>query len=71
MVELADKVADLAVGGPAVDGAPAGKGVQEAVQALVALGYSFADADHAVRQVLTDDAAASPDELIRRALAGR
>jgi Holliday junction DNA helicase RuvA len=72
VVELADKVADLAVGMPGLDGAPAGAGAQEAVKALVALGYSFADADHAVRQALEDGAAgASSEDIIRRALAYR
>lgn len=70
-LELADKVADLAVAGPSPEGGAPGKGAQEAVQALVALGYSFSDADRAVRQVLQDDASVSTDELIRRALAGR
>jgi Holliday junction DNA helicase RuvA len=56
-IELADKMADLAVAGPPHAGGAPGKGAQEAVQALVALGYSFSDADRAVRK--------------RRALAGR
>jgi len=72
VLELADKVADLAVTAPGLDGAPAGAGAQEAVKALVALGYSFADADHAVRQALEDGASgAAADEIIRRALSYR
>jgi Holliday junction resolvasome RuvABC DNA-binding subunit len=39
------------------------------VQALVSLGYSFGDADRAVRDVLEDGAPESAEELIRRALA--
>lgn len=70
-LELADKVADLAVSGSAVELGSGGKGAQEAVQALVALGYSFSDADRAVRRVLQADASISSDELIRRVLAGR
>jgi Holliday junction DNA helicase RuvA len=73
VLELADKVADLAVttgraedDGPGVGPAPAG--VQEAVAALVALGYAFADADEAVRGVLAEGEVESADELIRRAL---
>ena len=66
-LELADKVSDLALTtderGP---GAP--RGVQEAVAALVALGYSFADADEAVRAALSAGDAESADTLIRRAL---
>jgi Holliday junction DNA helicase RuvA len=67
-LELADKVADLAILTPS---APAGaKGAQEAVQALISLGYSFGDADHAVRMVLEAGAPDTTEELIRRALAG-
>ena len=65
-LELADKVADLAIMTPVAPGLVTG--AQEAVQALVALGYSFADADAAVRAVLDAGAPASSDELIRRAL---
>ena len=68
-LELADKVADLSLapaGAPGGGGAP---GVQEAVAALVALGYSFADADAAVRAVLAEGDVESADVLIRRALA--
>lgn len=73
VLELADKVADLAVtsadGGA---GAPGGSGAQEAVKALVALGYSFSDADQAVRRALEDGASgATADEIIRKALSYR
>lgn len=72
VVELADKVADLAVSAPGLGGAPGGAGAQEAVKALVALGYSFADADHAVRQAMEDGASGgTADEIIRRALSYR
>jgi len=66
-LELSDKVTDLAIVTPATSGEASG--AQEAVQALVALGYSFADADHAVRGVLEAGAPGTTDELIRRALA--
>jgi Holliday junction DNA helicase RuvA len=66
VLDLADKVTDLAVGGDAPEaGAP---GAQDAVAALVALGYTFADADTAVRAVLAAGEVESTDELIRRAL---
>ncbi len=71
VLELADKVVDLAVGDALDDAADATGGVrgsQAAVQALVALGYSFTDADDAVRSVLADGEVASTDELIRKAL---
>ena len=75
VLELADKVEDLAVGAGGLDGAGAdagtGPGAQEAVGALVALGYTFVDADAAVRRVLADGEAVSTDELVRRALAKR
>ncbi len=73
VLELADKVQDLAVeaGGPDRSGGGAGPGAQEAVAALVALGYSFVDADAAVRRALAEDEGAGTDELVRRALARR
>ncbi len=73
VLELADKVEDLAVAAAGPDGArgEAGPGARQAVGALVALGYSFVDADAAVRRALTEDEAASTDELVRRALAKR
>ena len=68
--DLADKVADLAILTPTrADGGSAGE-AQEAVQALVALGYSFGDADKAVRDVLESGAPDTTEDLIRRALAG-
>ena len=71
VVELADKVADLAVGEAGISGVAAGAGGQEAVQALVALGYAFADADKAVRLALEEGSPASAEELIRKALSYR
>ena len=68
ILELADKVEDLAVGPEGeLRGPP--PGAQEAVAALVALGYALVDADAAVRGALADGEAESTDELIRRALA--
>jgi len=65
-LDLADKVADLAIVTPVVDGVT---GVaQDAVQALVNLGYSFSVADTAVRAVLEDGIPDSTEELVRRAL---
>ena len=73
VLELADKVEDLAVGAAGPDGArgAASPVAQEAVGALVALGYSFVDADAAVRRSLAEGEAAGTDELVRRALAKR
>ena len=67
-LDLADKVADLAIVTPT--GPRESTGAQEAVQALVALGITFGDADHAVRAVLEAGVPDSTEELIRRALAG-
>ncbi len=73
VLELSDKVEDLALGAAARDGANAGTrpGAQEAVAALVTLGYSLVDADAAVRGALTRGEPDSTDELVRRALAER
>ena len=67
-LDLADKVADLAIVTPIQAGHPGA--AESAVQALVALGYSFADADRAVRAVLEEGVPGTTEELIRRALAG-
>ena len=67
-LELADKVTDLAIVTPSAP--EQASGAQEAVQALVALGYTFADADKAVRDVLERGAPETTEELIRMALAG-
>lgn len=71
-LELSDKVEDLTIvtptEGAAADGRPA---TQAAVNALVALGYTFGEADQAVRAVLAEDVPEDTDALIRRALAGR
>lgn len=66
-LELADKVDDLAVLTPSEPSEPA-SGARDAVQALVALGYSFGEADQAVRGVLEKGDIEDTQELIRRAL---
>ena len=73
VLELADKVEDLALEAAGPDGASDGAapGAQEAVGALVALGYSFVDADAAVRRSMAEGEVAGTDELVRRALAKR
>lgn len=67
VLELADKVADLAIVTPLRPGMAGG--AQAAVQALVSLGFSYGDADKAIRGALEAGAADSTEELIRRALA--
>lgn len=66
-LELADRLDDIAL-------APAGRtaggsGTDEAVKALVALGYSGAEAAAAVRGVIDDQGPLPTPELIRAALA--
>ena len=67
-VELSDRIADLAFITPSEPSA--GNVAQEAVQALISLGYTFGDADKAVRSALEGGTPKSAEELIRRALAG-
>jgi Holliday junction DNA helicase RuvA len=73
ILDLADKLDDLQLSG--LPGAPrvdigGGPGVEDAVRALLSLGYSSADAERAVRAVLDDGGRGlSAAELIRGALA--
>jgi Holliday junction DNA helicase RuvA len=75
VIELRTKVGALAETGlpPAVEGAtgPAGGGAhQDAVAALIALGYRAADADQAIRRAaLALGSAATTEALIKKALA--
>ncbi|MXW10249.1 MAG: Holliday junction branch migration protein RuvA [Gammaproteobacteria bacterium] len=69
ILRLGDKVRDLALA--QADGEAAPHGAREAVNALMALGYSFAQADKAVRAVKAGGGAGEEmktEELIRRAL---
>jgi holliday junction DNA helicase RuvA len=68
-LDLADKVKDLAIGPDGASGAGVASGSQEAVTALIALGFGFSDADAAVRRALEGGEPESTEELIRRALA--
>jgi len=71
VLALADRVVDLAVGESRGEGTQEGHAAQEAVSALVALGYSFAEADAAVRRAIGEDGSSSADDLIRKALGNR
>jgi holliday junction DNA helicase RuvA len=66
-LELADRLDDVAVAAAGSGGAP---GLDEAVKALVALGYSSSDAAAAVRKVLDEQGRLAPVDLIKAALAG-
>ena len=69
ILDLADKLDDAAA--PESGGVrPAGTGVDDAIRALVSLGYTMADAEKAVRSALdTGKKGMSAPELIRAALA--
>ena len=64
VLELHDKLGDLAL----EPEAPRTPGAEEAVRALMGLGYGPGAADDAVRAVLADGAAPDTSQLIRRAL---
>lgn len=71
VLDLATKMRELSGGEPATPGgaAPASAAAEDAIRALVSLGYSLADAERGVRAAL--DAASGPlttPELIRAAL---
>jgi Holliday junction DNA helicase RuvA len=69
VLDLADKLDDVQTTPLGVT-RPDGAGVEDAVRALVSLGYSTADAERAVRAALDDGARGlGTPELIRRALA--
>lgn len=66
-LELSDKLDDLAFA--AAGPRPEGRAAEEAVRALIALGYSAAQATTAVREVLDEKPALAGAELIKAALA--
>lgn len=70
ILDLADKMEDLQPEEPAAAGRPAGATAENAVRALVSLGYTSADAERAVRAALdADGRGLTVPELIRAALA--
>jgi holliday junction DNA helicase RuvA len=69
ILDLADKLADLLTTGVTPRGESAGQSAEDAIRALVSLGYSQGDADRAVRAVLDGDGRGlGAMELIRAAL---
>lgn len=69
VIEMRDRVGDAAAAGGHPEGsAAAASPVQEAITALVALGYKAAEAERAVSRLEQDDA--STEDLIRQALRG-
>ena len=71
ILDLADKLDDVQASASAVGrGEAGGVGAEDALRALVSLGYSIGDAERAVRAALDEGGRAmSAPELIRRALA--
>jgi Holliday junction DNA helicase RuvA len=74
VLDLADKLDDLQVspspGGGSAGRRPEGAGAEDAVRALVSLGYSTGDAERAVREAIDEGGHGSGvAELIRSALA--
>ncbi|HVE33741.1 MAG TPA: Holliday junction branch migration protein RuvA [Gemmatimonadaceae bacterium] len=73
ILDLADKLDDLQVSLPGFGGGgaprPEGAGAEDAIRALVSLGYSTGDAERAVRQAIDEAGTGSgAADLIRRAL---
>ncbi len=68
-LELSEKVQDLAIATEMAPGMPSG--VESALSALVALGFSQTAAEAAVRDAVKEAGELSTEELIRAALSGR
>lgn len=69
ILDLADKLDDLQVSGTSGIPRPEGAGAEDAIRALVSLGYSTADAERAVRSALDEgEQGIGTAELIRAAL---
>ena len=72
ILDLADKLDDLQISGGGIGGAvsrPEGPGVDDAIRALVSLGYAAPDAERAVRTVIDEGGKGmGAAELIRSAL---
>jgi Holliday junction DNA helicase RuvA len=70
VLDLADKLDDVQVGGAAGGARPEGAAAEDAVRALVSLGYTTVDAEKAVRGALDSGGRGmGAAELIRSALA--
>ncbi len=70
ILDLADKLDDLQAPGMVAGRAPQAAGAEDAIRALVSLGYSSVDAERAVRMAVEEDGKGlAAADLIRRALA--
>jgi holliday junction DNA helicase RuvA len=66
VLDLAGKLDDVSVGGPRAAATPA---VDEAVRALVVLGFPAVEAERAVREVVQGNGSLAAQEIIRQAVA--
>lgn len=69
ILDLSDKVEDIAAADSRAG--PEARRAAEAVAALTGLGYSFAEADAAVREVSRENGDRSTEEIVRSVLARR
>ncbi|MDE2764285.1 MAG: Holliday junction branch migration protein RuvA [Gemmatimonadota bacterium] len=69
ILDLSDKVEDIAAADSRAG--PGAKLAADAVAALTGLGYSFAEADAAVREASRENGAESSEEIVRAVLARR
>lgn len=69
ILDLSDKVEDIAAA--AGRAGPEARRVADAVAALTGLGYSFAEADAAVREASRENGERSTEEIVRAVLATR
>lgn len=69
ILDLSDKVEDIAAADSRAG--PGAKRAADAVAALTGLGYSFAEADAAVREASRENGAESTEEIVRAVLARR
>ena len=69
ILDLSDKVEDIAAAGSRAG--PEARRAADAVAALTGLGYSFAEADAAVREASRENGGRSTEEIVRTVLARR
>jgi len=69
ILDLGEKLDDLAMSDGQRSARPGGVAADDAMRALVSLGYSLSEAERAVRSALDGGTSTEPAELIRSALA--
>lgn len=68
ILDLADKMDDLVAAAGAVGGSPRSMAAEDAIRALVSLGYPTGDAERAVKAAVDESSDMGAAELIRAAL---